>query len=56
MGRWAWSSDAWDFDHDGYSDLYIANGYISGTGSSRTLQLLLASGGGKVAAEFQSIC
>jgi Flp pilus assembly protein TadD/peroxiredoxin len=30
MGRWAWSSDSWDFDHDGYSDLYIANGYISG--------------------------
>jgi tetratricopeptide (TPR) repeat protein/peroxiredoxin len=30
IGRWAWSSDAWDFDHDGYPDLYIANGYISG--------------------------
>ena len=30
MGRWAWSADAWDFDHDGYADLYIANGYISG--------------------------
>ena len=30
MGGWAWSSDAWDFDHDGYPDLYIANGYISG--------------------------
>jgi len=30
IGRWAWSSDTWDFDHDGYSDLYIANGYISG--------------------------
>jgi Flp pilus assembly protein TadD/peroxiredoxin len=30
MGRWAWCSDAWDIDHDGYSDLYIANGYISG--------------------------
>jgi len=31
MGRWAWSADAWDFDHDGHSDLYIANGYISGS-------------------------
>ena len=30
MGRWSWSSDAWDFDHDGYPDLYVANGYISG--------------------------
>jgi tetratricopeptide (TPR) repeat protein len=35
MGRWAWSSDAWDFDHDGYPDLYIANGYISGPDTSR---------------------
>jgi tetratricopeptide (TPR) repeat protein len=31
MGRWAWSSDAWDFNHDGFSDIYIANGMISGT-------------------------
>jgi Flp pilus assembly protein TadD/peroxiredoxin len=30
MGRWAWSSDAWDFDQDGYADLYVANGMISG--------------------------
>ena len=30
MGRWSWASDAWDFDHDGYPDLYVANGYISG--------------------------
>jgi Flp pilus assembly protein TadD/peroxiredoxin len=35
MGRWAWSSDAWDFDHDGYPDLYIANGYISGPMNAR---------------------
>jgi tetratricopeptide (TPR) repeat protein len=30
MGRWAWASESWDPDHDGYSDLYCANGYISG--------------------------
>jgi tetratricopeptide (TPR) repeat protein len=30
MGRWAWSSDGFDFDHDGYPDFYIANGMISG--------------------------
>lgn len=33
MGRWSWSSDSWDFDHDGYPDLYVANGYISGLSS-----------------------
>ena len=29
MGRWAWSSDAWDFDHDGFLDLYVTDGMVS---------------------------
>ena len=32
MGRWSWGSDFFDFDHDGFSDLYVANGYISEPG------------------------
>lgn len=30
MGRWSWCSDFLDFDHDGFTDLYVANGYVSG--------------------------
>jgi tetratricopeptide (TPR) repeat protein len=30
IGRWSWSSDAIDFDHDGFPDLYVTNSMISG--------------------------
>ena len=30
MGRWSWSADFWDMDHDGFADLYVTDGYISG--------------------------
>lgn len=33
MGRWAWACDSWDFDHDGFADLYVVNGMISGPSS-----------------------
>ncbi len=29
MGRWAWSSDALDFDNDGWEDIYVANGMLT---------------------------
>lgn len=32
MGRWAWSSDAFDFDSDGWEDLYIVNGMLTRQG------------------------
>jgi len=38
MGRWAWSSDALDFDSDGLDDLYIVNGML-------TRQVAAAPGG-----------
>jgi Flp pilus assembly protein TadD len=32
MGRWAWSSDALDFDNDGWQDLYVVNGMLTRPG------------------------
>ncbi|PYQ08567.1 MAG: hypothetical protein DMF82_01225 [Acidobacteria bacterium] len=29
FGRWAWSSDAIDFDNDGWEDLYVVNGMFT---------------------------
>lgn len=29
FGRWAWASDAFDFDSDGWQDLYITNGMFT---------------------------
>ena len=31
MGRWAWCSDFVDFDNDGHLDIYIVNGFVTGT-------------------------
>jgi tetratricopeptide (TPR) repeat protein len=30
MGGWSWSCASWDFDNDGWADLYVANGFVSG--------------------------
>jgi Tfp pilus assembly protein PilF len=47
MGRWAWSSDALDFDSDGWEDLYVVNGMLtrSAAGGSE-----LAAGGSRLGA------
>jgi hypothetical protein len=31
MGRWAWASGFADLDNDGWEDLFVQNGYITGT-------------------------
>jgi len=38
VGGWAWSSDALDFDSDGWEDLYIVNGMLTRDGPSRDLE------------------
>lgn len=34
VGRWSWTSDSLDFDHDGFADLYVVNGMVSGPSRS----------------------
>ncbi|HEX7086048.1 MAG TPA: FG-GAP-like repeat-containing protein [Vicinamibacterales bacterium] len=38
MGRWAWSSDALDFDSDGWDDLYVVNGMLTRTQAEHDLE------------------
>ena len=38
MGRWAWSSDALDFDSDGWEDLYVVNGMLTREGGAEDLE------------------
>jgi tetratricopeptide (TPR) repeat protein len=38
IGRWAWSSDAFDFDCDGWEDLYIVNGMLTRDGGRDDLE------------------
>ena len=33
MGRWAWGSNFVDINNDGWQDLIVANGFITGAGT-----------------------
>jgi len=37
VGRWAWASPFVDFNNDGWEDLFVANGYITGHSDSGDL-------------------
>ena len=44
FGRWAWSSDALDFDNDGFEDLLVVNGMFSAPPAKRTSTSTASSG------------
>ena len=53
MGRWAWSSDALDFDSDGWEDLYVVNGMLTRDSDEQRADargVLLAAGRGPLTA------
>ena len=57
MGRWAWSSDALDFDSDGWDDLYIVNGMLTrktDAGGGRPRGIFLATGRGPLTAHARA--
>ena len=37
LGRWAWASPYVDINNDGWEDIFVANGYLSGTPDSGDL-------------------
>jgi tetratricopeptide (TPR) repeat protein len=39
MGRWAWSSDAFDFDNDGSEDLYVVNGMFTRSADEESIDV-----------------
>ena len=39
FGRWAWSSDHFDFDNDGWEDLYVVNGMFTRTGDEEAVDV-----------------
>jgi len=36
MGRWAWGAEFLDFNNDGWSDIFVPNGYLT-NGDSKDL-------------------
>jgi Tfp pilus assembly protein PilF len=53
MGRWAWSSDACDFDYDGVPEIYVACGMITGDRPSDAMQFFWEDVVAKTGKEYE---